>query len=192
MSMSSAETVSNLGRLILVSGPTRSGKSEWAEQLAQQTRQSVVYIATSVLSPDDLDWQARIQIHRDRRPSDWACWEVPIALADVLSAPSDPCCLLVDSLGTWVANGLDQTPEDWTKIQNALIQALENTAHQVILVAEEVGWGIVPAYPTGRLFRDRLGDLVRRIGGIADQVYLVAAGYALDLKQLGQPVPARH
>jgi adenosylcobinamide kinase/adenosylcobinamide-phosphate guanylyltransferase len=55
-------------------------------------------------------------------------------------------------------------------------------------VGEEVGWGIVPAYPMGRSFRDRLGRLVREIGVIADHVYLVTGGYALDLTQFGTPI----
>ena len=59
----------------------------------------------------------------------------------------------------------------------------------VILVGEETGWGVVPAYPAGRLFRDRLGTLVRQIGAIADNVYLVTGGYALELSVLGTPLP---
>jgi adenosylcobinamide kinase / adenosylcobinamide-phosphate guanylyltransferase len=57
-----------LGRLILVTGPSRSGKSAWAEALATQSGQSVVYIATSINNPDDLEWQARVKAHCDRRP----------------------------------------------------------------------------------------------------------------------------
>ena len=52
-------------------------------------------------------------------------------------------------------------------------------------MAEETGWGVVPAYPMGRLFRDRLGQISRRVGTMANAVYLVVAGYALDLRQLG-------
>jgi adenosylcobinamide kinase/adenosylcobinamide-phosphate guanylyltransferase len=59
----------------------------------------------------------------------------------------------------------------------------------VILVAEETGWGVVPAYATGRLFRDRLGHLIRRVGAIAHTVYLVTGGYAVNLSEIGIPLP---
>jgi adenosylcobinamide kinase / adenosylcobinamide-phosphate guanylyltransferase len=65
---------------------------------------------------------------------------------------------------------------------------LQQASSQVIVVAEETGWGVVPAYPMGRQFRDRLGSLTRKIGAIAHPVYLVTAGYALDLTQIGIPI----
>jgi adenosylcobinamide kinase/adenosylcobinamide-phosphate guanylyltransferase len=64
------------------------------------------------------------------------------------------------------------------------MESLMQTQSTVILVAEETGWGIVPDYSIGRLFRDRLGYLTRQIGTIADGVYLVVAGYALNLRQV--------
>jgi adenosylcobinamide kinase / adenosylcobinamide-phosphate guanylyltransferase len=178
-----------LGRLILVTGPSRSGKSAWAEALAAQAGQPVVYIATSINNPDDLEWQTRIQMHCDRRPPHWQLQEVPNALAEAISQTPPHQCILIDSLGTWLANQLEQSAEEWQQIEATLLETLQNSAQQIILVSEEVGWGVVPAYPAGRLFRDRLGTLARRIGVLADQVYLVTAGYALDIKALGQPVP---
>jgi adenosylcobinamide kinase / adenosylcobinamide-phosphate guanylyltransferase len=178
-----------LGRLILVTGPTRSGKSDWAEALAEHSQQSVLYLATSLNDPQDAEWQARIKAHRDRRPHVWTTLEVPYALSKAISEVSSPCCILIDALGTWVANGLDQSAEDWAQTEAEFLDALYGSLHRIILVAEEVGWGLVPAYPTGRLFRDRLGELVRHVGAMSDQVYLVTAGYAFDIKQLGQSVP---
>lgn len=180
-----------LGRLILVTGPSRSGKSAWAEALATQSGQPVVYIATSINNPDDLEWQARIKVHCDRRPSHWQLQEVPNALTEVISQTPSHGCILIDSLGTWLANQLEQSAEEWQTTEAALLDTLQHSAARIILVSEEVGWGVVPAYPAGRLFRDRLGTLARRIGILADQVYLVTAGYALDIKALGQPVPER-
>ncbi len=181
----------SLGRLILVTGPTRSGKSDWAEALADRSQQSVLYIATSLSDPQDLEWQARIEAHRDRRPQGWTTLEVPHTLSKAICEATSPCCLLIDALGTWVANGLEQSTEAWRQTEAEFLDALYGSPNRIILVAEEVGWGIVPAYPSGRLFRDRLGELVRRTGAISDQVYLVTAGYALEIKQLGQTVP-RH
>jgi adenosylcobinamide kinase/adenosylcobinamide-phosphate guanylyltransferase len=68
--------------------------------------------------------------------------------------------------------------------------SLRQTAATVILVSEETGWGVVPAYPLGRLFRDRLGTLTRQVGTVAGAVYLVVAGYAVDVKALGKEVGA--
>ncbi len=179
----------NMGRLILVTGPSRSGKSDWAEALATQSGQPVLYVATSLNSPDDCEWQARVQRHRDRRPAHWKLWEVPHTLTEAVSQAPEQHCILIDSLGTWLANQLDQTTEQWQQTEAELLAALQRGTQPIILVAEEVGWGVVPAYPAGRLFCDRLGTLSRRIGGLADRVYLVVAGYALDIKILGQAVP---
>lgn len=169
----------------LVTGPSRSGKSEWAEQLAERSPRTVTYIATAQLDPDDDEWQARITLHQQRRPAHWRSHHVPIALADAILSAGAEDCLLIDSLGTWLANLLDQEPEDWSNTQQALLDALNHSRAELILVGEEVGWGVVPAYALGRSFRDRLGTLTRRIGAIADATYLVTAGYVLDLHRLG-------
>lgn len=177
------------GQIILVTGPARSGKSEWAEQLTQKLasshQQPMVYLATGLENLDDPEWQSRIALHRQRRSRDWQTINETIALAQKLQSFSDPVCVLVDSLGTWVANLLALTEPQWQEEVKNLSQTLQNSSSQIILVAEETGWGVVPAYPMGRLFRDRLGDLSRSIGAIADQVYLVTGGYALNLSQLG-------
>lgn len=185
-SLSSA--ASSLPPLILVTGPVRSGKSEWAETLANRSQKAVVYVATSQLDPTDCEWQARIDRHRRRRPATWQTLQVPIDLAPTLQAAAASECLLVDSLGTWLANLLDQPDATWERTQQQLLTSLQHRAAQVILVAEETGWGVVPAFPLGRTFRDRLGSLTRQIGAIADLVYLVTAGHVLDLTALGTPL----
>ncbi|MGC1310299.1 MAG: bifunctional adenosylcobinamide kinase/adenosylcobinamide-phosphate guanylyltransferase [Phormidesmis sp.] len=182
--------------LTLITGPARSGKSEWAEHLAQQASllngqpngRQVVYVATAQTNLDDAEWQARIDQHKFRRPAQWQCEEVPIALAAAVARYDTAHCLLIDSLGTWLANLIEQDAEEWDATQQALIAALAHTTADVILVAEETGWGVVPAYELGRTFRDRLGTLSRNIGAIATNVYLVTSGYAINLSTLGQPV----
>lgn len=175
-----------MAKLILVTGAARSGKSEWAEQLAADSGKSVTYLATAQENPDDREWQARIETHRSRRPSVWQTQSVPIHLKDAIATSKD--CLLIDSLGTWLANLLEQSDSDWEDTIEDLFQSFEQTESLIIFVAEETGWGVVPAYPIGRLFRDRLGNLTRRIGAIADTVYLVVGGYVLNLSQLGMPL----
>jgi adenosylcobinamide kinase/adenosylcobinamide-phosphate guanylyltransferase len=95
---------------------------------------------------------------------------------------------LIDSLGTWLANLLDQDDATWHATVATLVDSLRHTPATVILVSEETGWGVVPAYPIGRLFRDRLGSLTRQVGAVAGAVYLVVAGYAVDVKRLGEGV----
>lgn len=179
--------------IILVTGPARSGKSEWAERLATQSAekngQQIVYIATAKKNASDPEWQARIAQHQLRRPSHWQVQEVPMALAAAIHPiHCQTHCLLIDSLGTWLANLIEQPDDEWHIAQQAVIQALGQTAADVIIVAEETGWGVVPAYELGRRFRDRLGTLSRRIGEIAADVYLVTSGYAICLSDMGTAV----
>jgi adenosylcobinamide kinase/adenosylcobinamide-phosphate guanylyltransferase len=182
--------MTNNKSIILVTGPCRSGKSEWAETLASQSQKSVVYVATATVDPHDQEWLTRIQQHQQRRPLEWLTVAEPTGLSEVLLTYSQSdYCLLVDSLGTWLANYLEQDETAWIETVTSLLATLSQTAADVILVAEETGWGIVPAYPMGRTFRDRLGTLVRRVGAMADTVYLVTGGYILNLTQLGSPLP---
>lgn len=174
----------------LITGPARSGKSEWAEHLADQAETGVTYIATARSDPSDREWLQRIEQHRQRRPKQWQVREVPIDLVGVLQQAGPGDCLLIDSLGTWLTNLLDQEEATWQRTQAGLLNALNEVQAEVILVAEETGWGLVPVYPAGRIFRDRLGRLTRRVGAISSSVYLVSGGYALDLKQLGQVIPS--
>lgn len=173
----------------MVTGPARSGKSEWAEHLALQTSKPVTYIATAQIDPADPEWQIRIAQHQQRRPAAWKTLSVPIHLAEAIQTASASDCLLIDSLGTWLANLLEQDESLWQTTTQDLLISLKNTQATVVIVAEETGWGVVPAYPSGRQFRDRLGKLTRQIGGIANPVYLVTGGHVLNLSQLGKPLP---
>lgn len=178
---------------ILVTGPARSGKSEWAEALAAQSQRqlqrSIVYIATAEVDAEDADWQQRIAQHQQRRPASWQTRHVPIELAQAIEQGSANECLLIDSLGTWLANLIGQSEADWQQQVAHLLTSLRQTPSDLIFVAEEVGWGVIPAYASGRRFRDRLGQLTRQIGAIADVVYLVTGGYAIDLSRCGVRLP---
>lgn len=175
---------------ILVTGPARSGKSEWAERLAHASGRPVIYVATAREDPEDADWTARIAAHRQRRPAHWSTLCAPTELESAIAtAGAGDVCLLVDSLGTWVANLIELDEAAWRARCERLLGVLEQRpAAPVILVAEETGWGVIPAYPIGRLFRDRLGGLVRRLGPRCSSTYLVAGGHALDLRRLGVPI----
>lgn len=181
---------SNKQQIVLVSGPSRSGKSEWAESLAIASEKTVVYVATARENPEDSEWQARIFAHQQRRPSQWHTLPVPRDLPQTLLQFTENHCLLVDALGTWVANGIELPDSQWQREESQLLENLNQCASQVIFVGEEVGWGVVPAYALGRTFRDRQGRLLRLIGARADANYLVTGGYAIDLCRWGQPLPA--
>lgn len=188
--MSFLDLAAFMAIVTLVTGPSRSGKSEWAEHLAQSAGAPVVYVATSQLSADDPDWQGRVDAHRQRRPATWQTLEAPHDLGAAVGQISPGTTVLIDSLGTWVANWIEATDAEWQQATQSFQQQLLTLTNPVIIVAEETGWGVVPAYALGRTFRDRLGTLTRQVGAIADPVYLVVAGYALDLKRQGIPVPS--
>lgn len=180
-----------MSKVILVTGPARSGKSEWAEILAIESQLAVIYVATAVENSDDQEWQQRIQQHKRRRPQDWVTLEMPYELSAALADAKPNICLLVDSLGTWVANFLEQDELAWQNIVQEFLETVQLVAADMIFVAEETGWGVVPAYLTGRTFRDRLGSLVRQLGGISQEVYLVTGGHVLNLSVLGSPLPSK-
>ncbi|MFZ9752017.1 MAG: bifunctional adenosylcobinamide kinase/adenosylcobinamide-phosphate guanylyltransferase [Cyanobium sp.] len=181
--------VDSLPRLTLISGPAGSGKSRWAEHLAQVSGLAVHYLATGPQAAGDPSWQRRLERHRRRRPASWHCLEVGGALQEGLEALPPADLALVDSLGTWVAAHLDRSPESWEQLGSALLEQLRRPGGPVLMVVEECGWGVVPATAIGGLFRDRLATLQRRLGDGCAASWLVLQGRALDLHQLGLAVP---
>lgn len=187
----------------LVIGGARSGKSLYAEQLAVDwcragPRRQVVYVATAAAG--DGEMVARIEHHRARRPAAWGLIEAPLALADTLRAASRPdTLLLVDCLTLWLSNllfsgaaaaqaeaGEPIACQLLSGQQAALLDALTSLPGPVVLVSNEVGWGIVPMGALSRLFVDEQGRLNQRIAALADRVTLVAAGLPLALKGRGR------
>jgi adenosylcobinamide kinase/adenosylcobinamide-phosphate guanylyltransferase len=187
------------GMVDLVIGGARSGKSLHAERLADDwwradPRRQVVYVATAAAG--DGEMAARIEHHRARRPAAWGLIEAPLALADTLRAASRPdTLLLVDCLTLWLSNLLfsgaaaaqaeAEAAVDCQLLagqQAALLDALTNLPGPVVLVSNEVGWGIVPMGALSRLFVDEQGRLNQRVAAQADRVTLVAAGLPLLLK----------
>ena len=169
----------------LVLGGARSGKSAYAEGLF--ARGPVRYVATAVRTPDDAAWDARIDAHRARRPTDWETVETP-DLVGLLSSPNDGVPWLVDDLGTWLTAELDaaqawnQPPGIIAARCSALIDAVTASAAHLVLVSPEVGMGVIPSTASGRLFRDELGALNAALAAACDEVQLVVAGIPLKLK----------
>ncbi|WP_017295902.1 bifunctional adenosylcobinamide kinase/adenosylcobinamide-phosphate guanylyltransferase [Geminocystis herdmanii] len=171
--------------VILITGGANSGKSEWGESLAIQSKKPVIYIATAMKNEADEEWTQKILAHQARRPKIWQNLEIPLFLGDSIAQIKDDKCILIDSLGTWVANWLDKDELLWQEEINKFRSSLKNSSCQIIIVAEETGWGVIPAYELGRLFRSRLGKLTRVIGMDANKVYLTIGGYAVDVSQIG-------
>lgn len=181
--------VVDLPRCTLVTGPASSGKSLFAEHLAKASHRPVTYLATGPQRPDDEDWQQRLQRHRQRRPAAWRCCDVGLELAAGLDQCPGGTMALVDSLGTWVAAGLDLDGVGWNDRCLDLIASIHSTKAALILVAEEAAWGVVPSTAIGGLFRQRLGQLLQDLMPGCDAAWLVLHGRAIDLMAISQPVP---
>jgi adenosylcobinamide kinase / adenosylcobinamide-phosphate guanylyltransferase len=174
-------TRAGLPPVTLVLGGARSGKSRYAECLVEGAAGSGTYCATA--EAGDAEMARRIAAHRARRGSFWRTIEEPLALAPVIAAAASPDRpLLIDCLTLWLSNLLlaDRPIEAETE---ALCAALRLAAGPVVLVANEVGLGLVPETPLGRRFRDTAGRLNQEIAALADRVVFVAAGLPLVLKE---------
>lgn len=137
--------------IVLICGPVRSGKSRLAEGLAAASGLPVIYLATGP-KPDpktDPEWAERVQQHRQRRPSGWQTWETGRDLGAELQKLPQPCCALVDSLGGWVAQGLDCPSSEWDPLVQSFLATLQSHRGEILLVSEEVGWGGGARLPTG-------------------------------------------
>ncbi|HEY7293681.1 MAG TPA: bifunctional adenosylcobinamide kinase/adenosylcobinamide-phosphate guanylyltransferase [Dehalococcoidia bacterium] len=190
-----------MGEIVLVLGGARSGKSRQAERLALQAGAPVIYVATATAGDEEM--AERIARHRAARPPGWSTVEAPYDLDVRLpGACADGNCVLIDCLSVWLSNELlqrlaghkvDETiPVDLARAcerdLSARVQQLLAWAAQrqgtTIAVSNEVGSGLVPPYPLGRLYRDALGTANQAVAARASAVYLVVAGIAVDLRRL--------
>jgi adenosylcobinamide kinase/adenosylcobinamide-phosphate guanylyltransferase len=178
--------------LHLIIGGARSGKSRHAEELACESGLPVTVIVTAEAL--DAEMADRIRRHQQDRPAGWRTVESPTALADTLRREAAPGrCIIVDCLTLWLGNvmtGADELPDppDANELpylaaeRAALLEALPQLDGTVLLVANEVGLGLVPETPLGRLFRDEAGRLNQALAGVCERVSFVAAGLPLQLK----------
>jgi adenosylcobinamide kinase/adenosylcobinamide-phosphate guanylyltransferase len=189
--------------LILVLGGARAGKSAFAQGLAQATGQRVLCMVTA--EPGDEEMRRRIQRHRQRRPPGWRVVEEPLAVAQALAPFLDATDVaLIDCLTVWVSNlllaalpgGVIRGFRQAEVAEKAVSQATEDLLARYrdgpasfVVVSNEVGMGLVPEYPLGRLYRDCLGRANQQVAAQADRVYYLVAGLALDWKSLGAAFP---
>ncbi len=187
----------------LVTGPVRSGKSRYVVEIAQRSGRRVSYVATAMRDGNDGEWDSRLTRHIHDRPATWELIESaslgPEALSALFRAGLPEQCIVVDALGTWlaarIATNIDALERDFAAFETQMDTEAADLAHvmlesraQVVVVAEEVGWDIVPVAASARLFRDVLGRMKQRLAAGADAVFLVVCGFALDLRALGSTI----
>jgi adenosylcobinamide kinase/adenosylcobinamide-phosphate guanylyltransferase len=169
--------------ITLVLGGVRSGKSRYALQLAERARR-VTFLATAERREDG-EMQRKIERHRAERPQHWATIEEPLELAAAIGSIGDCDLLLIDCLTLFAGKLLEVHGENIAAIAasvDALCAALTACRCPVVLVSNEVGSGVVPAFEMGRRYRDLLGEINQRVASIADHVVLMVAGLPLTLK----------
>ncbi len=171
----------------LVSGPNRCGKSVWAEGLLRN-KKAVTYIATSDGYPEDKDWQERVKLHKKRRPKFWTIIESNTDLIEDINKIPFTDSILIDSIGGLVTSHLSKSDAIWQAIQIELINTILNRKANVVIVTEEVGWGVVPGTLVGNLFMNRICELNNLLQQISLDSWLVINGRAINLKEIGLEV----
>jgi len=181
-----------MSHITLILGGARSGKSDYAEKLAAELGREVLYIATA--EANDEEMRARIVAHRQARPDHWQTLEAPRSVGPALDALQfKPQVILLDCLTLLVSNILLAMEEEAQEVIEGAVHAeLEAIlAHQtevatsLIIVSNEVGLGLVPPYPLGRLYRDILGRANQNLAAQADRVLFMVAGLPLVVKEEG-------
>jgi adenosylcobinamide kinase / adenosylcobinamide-phosphate guanylyltransferase len=174
------------GRLILLLGGARAGKSALALRLAQENKGSVCFIATAQAFDEDM--ATRIDRHRSERPSHWQTIEEPYRIDHALRHARDSAVVIVDCLTLFVSNWLlrendeQQCERTLRGITAEFLKTAESRQQTIICVSNEVGLGVVPETRLGRTFRDLLGRVNQDFAQAADEAYLLVAGLKTQLK----------
>jgi adenosylcobinamide kinase / adenosylcobinamide-phosphate guanylyltransferase len=169
--------------IILITGAARSGKSSYAEQQARELGPRRLYIATA--EANDQEMRQRIEEHKRRRGNDWVTIEEPLALTEtLLRQRTQTDCALVDCLTLWLSNLLLAYQANYA--QEKVEQFVETTRQldfDLILVSNELGWGIVPDNALARQFRELSGWANQRVAAVASEVVLMVTGIPMIVKR---------
>ena len=173
----------------LILGGIRSGKSRYAAELAGAEARPVTLIATARILDDEM--AARIEAHRMSRPPDWMLVEEPTRLAAALVANASPTStVIVDCLTLWLTNLLcDEDAQALKRESDLLLDVFPTLSGSCVLVANEVGFGIIPVNALARRFADQAGVLHQQLAAMCDSVVLMAAGLPMTLKAPHAPPP---
>jgi adenosylcobinamide kinase/adenosylcobinamide-phosphate guanylyltransferase len=169
--------------VIFITGPTRSGKSRRAVELAQAWGDDVVFVATYRADPDDAEMAERVRRHRAERNAKWRTLEAPAdivqALAGLRPAPSGA---VIDSLVLWLGDRFDQDDASLIAAWERELDGFGAAPYPVVVVGDEIGWAPVPIEPALRRFRDLAGMLGQRTAARASEAWLMVAGCGVRLK----------
>lgn len=178
------------GKMILVLGGARSGKSSYAQELAAKAEGRVIYIATAQAGDDEM--RKRIAVHQAERPASWRTVEAPRQIGrSVLSSLANVDVVLLDCITLLTSNvllslpesaSLDEVQREMDREVDELLAAVEQGDADWIVVTNEVGLGLVPAYALGRTYRDVLGRVNQRLAQVADEVLFMVAGIPMKVK----------
>lgn len=178
------------GKVILILGGARSGKSRYAQELAGKLGDRVLYVATARTLDDEM--KRRVAIHQASRPAEWDTLEAPGHLTRALiEKPVRYDAILLDCVTLLLSDAFCRLPENapetvfeqaTTDVLEDLLSAIESRAEPWILVSNEVGQGIVPETYLGRQFRDAQGRVNQFLAARANEVYFMVAGLGLKMK----------
>tara|TARA_Y100000589_G_scaffold331678_1_gene386317 strand:- start:2087 stop:2614 length:528 start_codon:yes stop_codon:yes gene_type:complete len=167
-------------KIILINGGTKSGKSKFAEYLAKKHKK-IVYVALSEDRPDDILWNKKVQAHKKRRPEHWLTIETNNFLK-VLKEERE--ILLVDSIGGFVTCNLSKNNDEWNHLLLSLIKEIKKYKNEIIIVCEQVGYGLVSEYEIGNKFIERMGEVLQEITLISNENWLTINGKVIRLDTL--------
>lgn len=186
-----------MGRLVLVLGGARSGKSVFAERLARATGgDDVLYVATATITDEEM--AARIARHRADRSAAWETVELPLRVGEALQARARlPPAILLDCLTLLLSTPAlthsdvseDVIEAHATAEVDGLLRLRDSYAGTLIVVSNEVGMGLHPNSALGRIYRDALGRANQRLAAHSDAAYFLVAGIPLDLHRLRANLP---
>ena len=173
----------NKNELILVLGGARSGKSSWALKYAEDNYASCLFLATGEVTDEEME--ERIRLHKEARGPRWKLLEEPLNVPEALEYKCEGAdAVLIDCMTIWQSNILMKMgAEKIPAFRKKLIEILSRRSRTIILVSNEVGFGIVPVNPVARQFRDFAGTLNQELAALADKVVMTVAGLPLFLKE---------
>jgi len=184
-----------MAKLTLILGGARSGKSTYAEELAGEFDKPVMFIATAEALDEEM--LQRIKKHKQERSKDWQTLEIPIDVAETLHKQEIQAeVILMDCLTLWVSNIMSRWTEDidhpqedilFGKVEKEaadLLSEISASPAEWIVVSNEVGLGLVPPYPLGRLYRDALGYVNKMFARQADEVIFMVAGIPMRMSKI--------
>lgn len=177
-----------MGKILLVTGGRRSGKSQFAESYVLRLSESPIYLASGVAL--DEEFSRRIHYHKEHRDKRFRTIEEPLEVKKVITSFEQPQVILWECLTMWLSNrfhakGWDFSEEDEREGEeelHALVSCVHTKHHTLVVVTNEIGLGVVPADPLSRQYSDVLGRYNQYVASVADEVYFLVSGIAWRLK----------